>query len=304
MHIDLHCHSTASDGVLAPAAVVARAYEKGVRVLALTDHDTIEGMAEALQAAAQLPGMQLLSGIELSCTWGGATIHVLGFGFSTDSPALLKAIADLHHGRWERAEEIGRRLAEKGMPGAFVGARESQMELGDSANAPARPHFADFLVRAGHVSDRGEAFRKWLGAGKLGDVKQHWPTLEQTVATLRAAGAWISLAHPMMYNFTRTKRRKLVAAFIEAGGHGLEVVNGLQTAEQTGTLSILAREFGLLVSAGSDFHAPSDWSELGMYRPIPEDLPLLVERLLLNPPLRSVPTIASFLVKPSDGPVH
>jgi hypothetical protein len=281
MHIDLHCHSTASDGVLAPAALVARAYERGVRVLALTDHDTIEGLAEAMQAAAGLPDMQLVSGIELSCTWGGATIHVLGYGFSPEAPALLKAVEELHHGRWSRAEEIGRRLAEKGMPGAFVGARESQMALGDSGNAPARPHFADFLVRAGHVADRGEAFRKWLGAGKLGDVKQHWPTLEQTVATLKAAGAWISLAHPMMYNFTRSKRRRLVSAFIEAGGHGLEVVNGLQPPEQTGTLSILAREMGLLVSAGSDFHAPNDWSELGLYRPIPEDLPLLAARMKL-----------------------
>ena len=283
MLIDLHCHSTASDGALAPATVVARAHAQGVRVLALTDHDTLEGLAEAGQAAAALPDMQLVPGIELSCTWGGATIHVLGFAFSPDSPALLQAMDELHHGRWSRAEEIGRRLAEKGMPGAFVGAREVQMELGDSANAPARPHFAEFLVRAGHVADRGEAFRKWLGAGKLGDVKQHWPTLERAVGTLKAAGAWISLAHPLQYDFTRSKRRRLIADFIRAGGHAVEVVNGLQPAEQTGTLSILAREFGLLVSAGSDFHAPADWSELGMYRPIPDDLPLLADRLRLAP---------------------
>ena len=283
MLIDLHCHSTASDGALAPAAVVARAYERGVRVLALTDHDTLEGLAQARQSAAALPDLQLVSGIELSCTWGGATIHVLGYGFSDDAPALLAAIEDLHHGRWSRAEEIGRRLAEKGMPGAFVGAREAQMQLGDSANAPARPHFADFLVRAGHVSNRGEAFRKWLGAGKIGDVKQHWPTLEVAVATLKSAGAWISLAHPVQYDFTRTKLRKLLAEFIRCGGHAIEVVNGLQPAEQIGTLNILAREFGLMVTAGSDFHAPTDWSELGMYRPIPEDLPLLANRLKLKP---------------------
>ena len=283
MRIDLHCHSTASDGVLPPAEVVCRAYERGVRVLALTDHDTLEGLAQARESAAALPDLQLVSGIELSCTWGGATIHVLGYGFADDAPALAAAIQDLHHGRWARAEEIGRRLAEKGMPGAFVGAREAQMQLGDSANAPARPHFADFLVRAGHVADRGEAFRKWLGAGKIGDVKQHWPTLESALATLRSAGAWISLAHPVQYDFTRSKLRRLVAEFIRCGGHSLEVVNGLQPAEQVGTLTILAREFGLMVTAGSDFHAPSDWSELGVYRPIPEDLPLLASRLKLNP---------------------
>ena len=114
--------------------------------------------------------------------------------------------------------------------------------------------------------------------GKLGDVKQHWPTLEQAVGTLKSAGAWISLAHPWQYDFTRSKRRRLVADFIAAGGHALEVVNGLQPAEQVGGLAILAREFGMLASVGSDFHAPGDWSELGMYRPLPEDLSPLWER--------------------------
>ncbi|WP_376784837.1 PHP domain-containing protein, partial [Pseudomonas nitroreducens] len=174
--------------------------------------------------------------------------------------------------------EIGRRLEAKGMPGAFEGARAIQAELGDSENAPARPHFAEFLLRQGHVKDRAEAFRKWLGAGKLGDVKQHWPSLADAVGTLRAAGAWVSLAHPYQYDFTRTKRRKLVADFIAAGGHALEVCNGPQPAEQVGVLSILVREFGLMVTAGSDFHGPSDWSELGLYRSVPEDLPPLWPR--------------------------
>ncbi|HEX5842768.1 MAG TPA: PHP domain-containing protein [Pseudomonas sp.] len=277
MDVDLHCHSTASDGALAPAVVVARAHERGVRLLALTDHDTLEGLDEA-QGAAQALGMQLVTGIELSCTWGGATIHVLGYAFKPDAPALQQAIAELHEGRWLRAAEIGKRLEAKGMPGALEGARAIQQELGDSGNAPARPHFAEFLVRAGHVKDRAEAFRKWLGSGKLGDVKQHWPALDQAVATLRQAGAWISLAHPWQYDFTRSKRRKLIADFVQAGGHSLEVVNGMQPAEQVGSLAILAREFGMFVTAGSDFHAPGEWSELGVYRPLPEDLPPLWAR--------------------------
>ncbi|GLK88647.1 PHP domain-containing protein [Pseudomonas turukhanskensis] len=271
MTVDLHCHSTASDGALAPAVVVARAHERGVRVLALTDHDTLEGLDEARAAADELD-MQLVNGVELSCTWGGATIHVLGYGFAANAPALVQAIADLHSGRWLRAEEIDRRLALKGMPGALDGARAIQKELGDSGNAPARPHFADFLVREGYVKDRAEAFRKWLGSGKLGDVKQHWPTLADAVGTLREAGAWVSMAHPWQYDFTRSKRRKLIIDFVAAGGQALEVVNGMQPAEQIGGLAILAREFGLLASVGSDFHAPGDWSELGMYRPLPEDL--------------------------------
>lgn len=277
MSIDLHCHSTASDGALTPAALVARAHERGVRLLALTDHDTLEGLDEA-RAAADSLGLRLINGVELSCTWGGATIHVLGYGFAADAPALRRALAGLHEGRWRRAEEIGRRLEAKGMPGAFFGARQVQRELGDSENAPARPHFAEYLVRAGHVRDRAEAFRKWLGAGKLGDVKQHWPTLEQTVATLRESGAWISLAHPWYYDFTRSKRRRLVAEFVAAGGHALEVVNGMQPAEQVGSLAILVREFGLLASVGSDFHAPGQWSELGLFRALPEDLPPLWTR--------------------------
>jgi len=277
MRVDLHCHSTASDGQLSPTALVERAHGRGVRVLALTDHDTLDGLSEARRAAQAL-GIELVDGVELSCTWGGATIHVLGYGFDAAAEPLVKALEDLHRARWSRAEEIGRRLEAKGMPGAFEGARAVQAELGDSENAPARPHFAEFLLRQGYVKDRAEAFRKWLGAGKLGDVKQHWPSLADAVGTLRDAGAWISLAHPYHYDFTRTKRRKLVADFIAAGGHALEVCNGPQPAEQVGVLSILVREFGLMVTAGSDFHGPSDWSELGLYRSVPEDLPPLWPR--------------------------
>ncbi len=284
MNVDLHCHSTASDGSLSPTDLAARAHANGVRVLALTDHDTLEGLVEARQATLAL-GMQWVSGVEMSCTWGGATIHVLGYGFALDAPPLVAAVASLHRGRWLRAEEIDRRLALKGMPGALDGARAIQMELGDSGNAPARPHFAEFLVRRHYVKDRAEAFRKWLGAGKLGDVKLHWPTLEETVGTLRASGAWVSLAHPLHYDFTRSKRRKLIADYIQAGGQAIEVVNGMQPAEQVGTLSILAREFGLLASAGSDFHGPGAWSEIGVYRPVPEDLPLLSGRFKHEQPL-------------------
>ncbi len=300
MNVDLHCHSTASDGALAPAVLVARAFEKGVRVLALTDHDTLEGLDEARSAATAL-GMQLVNGVELSCTWGGATIHVLGYGFDVNAVPLVEAIAKLHDGRWLRSEEISRKLALKGMPGALEGARAIQQELGDSGNAPARPHFADWMVREGFVKDRAEAFRKWLGAGKLGDVKQHWPTLEDTVETLRAAKAWVSLAHPWHYDFTRSKRRRLISDYIQAGGHAIEVVNGHQPAEQVGSLAILAREFGLLVSAGSDFHGPGGWSEIGEYRPLPEDLPPLWCRFK-HEPSEQVENVSQFFQIHPENP--
>lgn len=284
MRVDLHCHSTASDGVLSPAALVRRAHEMGVQRLALTDHDTLEGLSEAHAEADRLD-LQLIGGVELSCLWNGVGVHVLGYGFDPLAAPLRAALADLHQARWRRAEEIDRRLAAKGMPGALQGAREVQRELGESANAPGRPHFAESLLRAGHVRDRTEAFRKWLGSGKLGDVKQHWPTLEETLATLRQADAWISLAHPCHYSLTRSKRRRLIQALVAGGGHALEVANGLQPAEQVGQLANLCREFGLLASAGSDFHRPDTWSELGLYRAPPPDVSLLWESLA-QPPSR------------------
>lgn len=279
MILDLHCHSTASDGVLSPALLVARAQAQGVELLSLTDHDTIEGLAPA-RAVAQALGIHFINGVELSCTWGGATVHLLGYQFSEDSPVLLTALERVHQHRWQRAEIIAQRLAAKGMLGAFEGARRIQQTLGDSENAPARPHFAEFLVQAGYVRDRNEAFRKWLGAGRLGDVKQLWPDLEQTVRVLRESEAWVSLAHPWQYEFTRRKRRQLALDFVRYGGQAIEVANGLQPVEQVCSLGLLARELNLLVSMGSDFHAPGDWSELGLYRTSPLELVPLWHRFL------------------------
>ncbi len=159
MDIDLHCHSTASDGALAPREVVLRAHQQGVEVLSLTDHDTTEGLIEAQQAAQEV-GITLITGIEMSCIWGGATIHILGYGFALDDPILLAAVKGLHEGRWLRAQEIAKRLATKGMPDALAGAQAIQAALGDSLNAPARPHFVLFLVSAAHVRYHTKAFRK------------------------------------------------------------------------------------------------------------------------------------------------
>lgn len=275
--IDLHCHSTASDGLLTPTALVQRAHARGIRVLALTDHDTTKGIAEARQACEQL-GMHLVNGIELSCTWSSTTIHVLGYDFALNSEPLNALVERLQRARWLRAKKISQRLAAKGMSDCLQGAQAIQAELGENEQPPARPHFAEHLVRAGHVRDHGEAFNKWLGAGKIGDVKQFWPELDEVMQVLRDAGAWSSLAHPYHYNFTRSKRRRLVASFVEQGGHALEVSNGLQPTEQLGTLAVMAREFGLEITAGSDFHAPRNWSELGLYRAPAEDLTPLWQR--------------------------
>lgn len=278
--IDLHCHSTASDGRLTPTALVERAHQRGIRVLALTDHDTTKGIAAARAACDRL-GLHLVNGIELSCTWASTTIHVLGYDFLLDSEPLNAMTERLQTSRWQRAEKIDQRLAAKGMPDSLAGARQVQAELGEDEQPPARPHFAEHLVRAGHVRDHSEAFNKWLGAGKIGDVKQYWPEFSEVMQVLSMSGAWNSLAHPYHYNFTRSKRRRLVKDFVEQGGHALEISNGLQPPEQVGNLAVMAREFGLEITAGSDFHAPRNWSELGLYRPLPQDLTPLWHRFAI-----------------------
>ena len=270
MLVDLHMHSTASDGALAPGELMARAAASGVELVSLTDHDCVDGLDAARQSAAQL-GMNWVSGVELSVQWQGHTVHVLGYGFDTRSSSLLEALAAVREGRWRRAEQIATRLAAKRMPGALDGALAIQREAAsDQASPPARPHFADWMVKAGHVRDRADAFRKWLGAGKLGDIKQHWPTLTEAVQHLRDAGGVAVLAHPWHYGFTRSRLRRLLRDFAEAGGRGIEVVNGTQAPDQVAVLARLSQEFGFLASSGSDFHRPdAPWMALGSQTPLP-----------------------------------
>ncbi len=274
MKIDLHCHSTASDGLFTPRQLVQRAHEHGVQVLALTDHDTVAGVGQAREAAAELD-MHLVNGIELSCTWDGATIHILGYDFALDNPQLQELVDDMHQARWLRAKEIDRRLDKLGFAGCLEGAQQVQQQQGSSDMPPARPHFATFMVQQGYVKDHGEAFKKWLGSGKAGDVKQHWPGLEQTMDTLGSAKAKISLAHPYQYDFTNSKRRRLLGVFQELGGHAVEVSNGMQPQDQVYVLGDMAKSFNLKATAGSDFHAPHQFSEIGCYRKPGKDLVFL-----------------------------
>lgn len=272
MLADLHMHSTASDGVLDPAELMRRAAAAGVQLIALTDHDCLDGQAVAAATAAEL-GMNWVSGVELSAQWQGHTLHVLAYGFDPEHEALVDAISDVQQGRWRRAEEIAERLAAKNMPGALDGALAVQRTLGAELHSPpARPHFADWMVLNGHVRDRSEAFRKWLGAGKIGDIKQHWPTLEEAIAPVKAAGGIAVMAHPWHYGFTRARIRRMLKDFALAGGRGIEVVNGQQPPEQVAYLAKLCVEFGFLASCGSDFHHPdSPWMALGKMTAMPPD---------------------------------
>ncbi len=262
---DLHTHSTASDGTLSPTALVEHAVAAGVETLALTDHDTLAGIAEAQDAAARC-GLRLIPGVEVSVTWGGRTVHIVGLGVDTASATLREGLAGLQAYRLWRAEEIGRRLAKAGYDGALEGARRHA-----AGTLIGRTHFARFLVQRGAASDLRDVFKHFLVAGKPGHVPGEWTTLEQALCWIHAAGGIAVIAHPARYDFTRTKMRRLLGELKECGGRGLEVVSGSHSRDDYFVYARHAREEGLLASAGSDYHGPEKpWIELGRLPPLPD----------------------------------
>jgi predicted metal-dependent phosphoesterase TrpH len=262
---DLHTHSTASDGTLTPTALVERAAAAGVETLALTDHDTIEGIGEA-QAAATRLGLRLIAGVEVSVTWGGRTVHVVGLDVDPACPALLDGLTGLQAHRVWRAEEIARRLARAGFGGALAGAR------GHAAGTLiGRTHFARFLVERGAAADVRDVFKHYLVSGKPGHVAGEWTTLEEAVGWIRAAGGIAVIAHPARYKFTRSKMRRLLGEHKECGGCALEVVSGSHSRDDYFVFARHASEMGLYASAGSDYHGPDKpWIELGRLPPLPD----------------------------------
>ncbi len=255
MLIDFHTHTTASDGALTPAEVLGRASEAGIELLAITDHDTMAGYLAATELIADYPGVRLVPGVEYSCRWSGTTIHVVGLGMDCEHPAMRQGLAQLGQARRERGMKIGKRLEAKGFSGALDGALA---EAGESQLG--RPHFSSWMVAQGHVKDHAEAFDKYLGQGKTGDVKAFWPELADVVQWIAQAGGVAVIAHPLKYKFTRMKLRRLVIDFSEAGGRAVEVLSGRQTPDQTAQLQRLASEFELEVSVGSDFHRDGPYS--------------------------------------------
>jgi predicted metal-dependent phosphoesterase TrpH len=268
--VDLHTHSTCSDGALSVPDLLARALEADIQTLALTDHDTIKGLALAQEWLSIHPAapMRLISGAELSCVWQGVTIHVVGLNFDTQNVELGSYLQGLDRARMERAEMIAARLAKQGFEGALAGAQAiaGEAQVG-------RPHFARWLVEAGYCESMNVAFRRWLGRGKLGDVKVFWPSLEQAVGVIVQAGGVAVLAHPQHYGMTRAKLKRLVSAFVDAGGRALELPLGKDHADVALYVRRLLGEFGLGVSLGSDFHADSEWGpRLGLDAAIARNL--------------------------------
>ena len=250
---DLHCHSNASDGLLAPAELVRRAAANGVDILALTDHDELCGLAEARAQAATL-GLRFIDGVEVSITWGGITIHVVGLNIDPGNQQLQQGLHGIRQGRTERAKKMAQDLTRVGIPGSLEGA----YAYVENPNLIGRTHFARFLVEKRYVSDVKSAFQHYLVSGKPGYVPHQWATLEEALAYIKAGGGIPVVAHPGRYKLTRTEMRKFLGEFRDGGGAGIEVITSSHTPEQFLEYAILAKEFGFLASRGSDFHGPGE----------------------------------------------
>lgn len=266
--IDLHCHSTASDGRLTPSELVARAAAFGVTTLALTDHDTVDGLSAARRAAAE-HGMTLINGVEISVSWQRRTLHIVSLAFDADAESLRAGLAGLQRTRDARARLIGERLSRIGLEDGFDRATAL---AGDGQLT--RPHFARLLVEDGLCRDTQDAFKRYLRPGKPGYVAIEWTSLDDSIRWIHEAGGISVLAHPFGYRFSGAWRRRAVAAFAAAGGQALEICTGRSNADQESQAARDAREYGLAGSLGSDFHGPEQfWLALGRLHDLPRSIP-------------------------------
>ncbi|HEV8691141.1 MAG TPA: 3',5'-nucleoside bisphosphate phosphatase [Ideonella sp.] len=265
LNADLHCHSICSDGSLSPTELAQRAHAGGVELWSLTDHDEVAGQREA-RAAAEALGMAYVSGVEISVSFAGETVHILGFGFDVENPALLAGLAALRAGRTTRAQEMGESLARAGIRGAYEGA----LALAPNPELVSRTHFARFLVEQGHCASVHEVFGRYLKEGKPGFVPHRWAGLGEALRWVHGAGGVTAIAHPARYRFTPTEEFALFSEFQAHGGRGVEVTCGSHFPNEVVKYADMAREFDLLASRGSDFHAPGESrTELGSLPDLP-----------------------------------
>jgi predicted metal-dependent phosphoesterase TrpH len=253
LNADLHCHSVVSDGTLTPEALAARAKANGVQLWALTDHDEIGGQERAI-AAAKAEGMKYLTGVEISITFAGKTVHIVGLGFDHTNEALVQGLRNTRGGRAERAKEMSDGLAKVGIQGAFEGA----LQYAGNHELISRTHFARFLVETGVCKDTSEVFRKYLTENKPGFVPHRWASLENAVKWITGAGGVAVIAHPARYGFTANEEFALFTEFKQHGGRGVEVVTGSHSSADALQYAETALEFDLAASRGSDFHSPDE----------------------------------------------
>lgn len=263
--IDLHCHSTISDGLYSPEELVAYAHKQGVKVLGLTDHDDVGGLPAARRAAETL-GMQFIDGVEISVTWKKHTLHIVGLKVNPAYAPLKTALDAVRDSRLERAKLIGKGLEEAGIEGAFEGA---QRIAGSSIIT--RSHFARYLVEAGHAKGVKAVFKKYLVKGKPGFVEQQWMSLEECVKLIKDSGGTAVIAHPGRYKLGMVNMHLLMHEFRSFGGEAIEVVTGSHTPPQYDQFAKIAHRFSLKSSLGSDFHGPGvSYMEMGCIRDLPE----------------------------------
>jgi len=268
LNADLNCHSVVSDGTLQPEDLAARAKSHGVELWSLTDHDEIGGQTRAL-AAARAQGMKYLTGTEISVTFAGQTVHIVGLGFDADNAALIDGLHRTRGGRRERAMEMSDGLEKVGIKGAYEGA----LKFVGNPELISRTHFARFLVESGVCKETNEVFRKYLTEGKPGFVPHRWASLKDAVQWITQAGGAAVIAHPARYKFTPNEEYALFSEFKAHGGVGVEVVTGSHSAAEYVTYGETAQEFGLAASRGSDFHSPDEsHTELGTLPYLPGNL--------------------------------
>ena len=279
LNADLHCHSVVSDGTLTPELLAERARKGGVELWALTDHDEIGGQQRAA-AAAREHGMGYLTGTEISVTFAGETVHIVGLGFDPDHAALRRGLQETRGGRAQRAQEMAQGLAQVGISGAYEGA----LQFVGNPDLISRTHFARFLVETGVCKDTNEVFRKYLTEGKPGFVPHRWASLKNAVGWITAAGGVAVIAHPARYKFTPNEEYALFTEFKLHGGRAVEVITGSHSAQEAIKYAQMAQEFSLAASRGSDFHSPDEsHTDLGTLPYLPGELTpvweLLQERI-------------------------
>ncbi len=277
LNADLHCHSTVSDGLLAPAELVRRAKENGVELLALTDHDELGGLDEARATAGELD-LPFVNGVEVSISWGDdQTVHIVGLGIDPANQILIDGLTQVRSGRDARAGRMAAELDKVGIHGAYEGA----LRHAGNPSLVSRSHFARFIAEQGHAKDVKSVFDHWLAKGKPGYVEHSWATLEDALRWIIGAGGTAVIAHPGRYRLSKAERRQLFVAFKDLGGRGIEVLSGANKDEEVREFSRIAREFDFLASRGSDFHGPGEsWVDLGKMPDLPEGLTPVWSRLV------------------------
>lgn len=264
---DLHSHTTASDGQLSPTELVQYAASCGVNVLAITDHDVTDGIAEAV-VEAKNHDLEILTGVEISVTWNNVLLHIVGLNFDLDNVSLQQGLANIRDQRDDRAQAIADLLHKAGVPGAMEGAAKFS-----SGQIISRTHFAQFLLEEGYVKGMQDAFDKYLGTRKKAYVDWQWASLEEALSWIHDAGGQVVIAHPARYGLKARQFRTLIDDYKQLGGKGFEVVSGCHDNNATHNMADYARRYDLYASMGSDYHGPSQsWRSMGKLQPLPKGL--------------------------------